>query len=176
MALAPARGEWFKAAARKRGEETAAVQHCHPASYPPLVALIEDDAATAAVIQELLETAGYRWVAAHSLPTALAMLEREQPDLLILDLVLHGVPIGWWLLDQLGRDPRTAAIRVIVCSADTGALRAHEDVLRQRGVQILPKPFDIDELEQLVASAAATPAHPAPYPSPYAVPQPVASC
>jgi CheY-like chemotaxis protein len=121
----------------------------------PLVAIIEDDETITALLCELLEAEQYRCLTASSLVTALDLLEREQPDLLIVDIVLGGVAAGWQLLDVLGQNPRTAAIPVIVCSADTRALQSHDGLIEARGIRALAKPFDLDELLQLIGGELA---------------------
>jgi CheY-like chemotaxis protein len=125
----------------------------------PLVAIIEDDETITALLCELLEAEQYRCLTASSLVTALDLLDREQPDLLILDIVLGGVAAGWQLLDRLAESPRTAAIPVIVCSADTRTLEAHDGLIKARGIRILAKPFDLEELLQLIASGLAASAN-----------------
>jgi two-component system, cell cycle response regulator CpdR len=118
------------------------------------VVVIEDDDAIKALIQDILQEEGYRCMVESSANAGLELIERVQPDVLILDIVLGGTASGWRLLDQLGRNRCTAAVSVIVCSADAPALTAHEPDLRQRGVAILAKPFDVRDLLRLVEEAA----------------------
>jgi DNA-binding response OmpR family regulator len=68
------------------------------------------------------------------------------------DLILGGGPSGLKLLGQIGRNQHTSAIPVIICSADTKALRGNQQVFLECGIHLLPKPFDIDELLRLVAA------------------------
>jgi CheY-like chemotaxis protein len=117
------------------------------------VAIVEDDDAIRVVIEDLLEGEGYVCLSGSSLESGLDLLERQRPDLLILDIVLGGVASGWMLLDQLGRNPYTAGIPVIVCTADAGALASHEAVLRERGIRCLAKPFDVRDLLRSVEQA-----------------------
>jgi two-component system NtrC family sensor kinase len=63
-----------------------------PASPPDEhVLVVEDDPASARVLRSILEQAGYRVSIAHDGPEALAELERELPDLLLLDWMLPGI-------------------------------------------------------------------------------------
>lgn len=110
------------------------------------IAVIEDDDAISARIEDLLEGEGYRCVASTSAESGTEILERQQPDLLILDVVLGGHPSGWKLLDQLSRNTHTAGIPVIVCAADASALVSHQSVLREQGIRWLAKPFDVQDL------------------------------
>src|SRR5207237_303524 len=72
------------------------------------------------------------------------------PDLLILDIRFGGVASGWRLLDQLGRNPHTARIPVILCTADARALESQRAALVERGIRCLAKPFDVADLLGLV--------------------------
>ncbi|MDB4947695.1 MAG: His Kinase (Phospho-acceptor) protein [Gemmatimonadetes bacterium] len=55
------------------------------------VLVVEDDPASARVLRSILEQAGYRVSLAHDGPEALAELDRELPDLLLLDWMLPGI-------------------------------------------------------------------------------------
>ncbi len=128
------------------------MSHAHMQSIPDSarIAIVEDDDAIRTLLEDLLESEGYRCLAGASLDSGLELIERQQPDLLILDVVLGGRATGWILLDQLVRNPHTAAIPVIVCTADTLALLDQQAVLRERGIHWLTKPFDVLELLHLV--------------------------
>jgi DNA-binding response OmpR family regulator len=115
------------------------------------IIVVEDDESIAALMMELLNAQGYRCLTARTASAGYDLVENQLPDLLILDLVLGGVPAGWRLLDQLSRNRHTSTIAVIVCTADTNALRSHATVLRERGIHLMAKPFEIDELVRLAA-------------------------
>ena len=119
------------------------------------VAVVEDDPAILALIQELLESEGYVCLIASSAKAGLELAQQERPDLLIVDVVLGSAHAGWKLLDQLGSDPYTAALPVIIRTADAASLRDHEAVLRERGIRCLSKPFDLAELLELVEQACS---------------------
>ena len=57
---------------------------------------------------------------------------------------------GWRVLAELAADPRTRAIPVIVSSAALDDLSNRGDELRERGIETLPKPFDIDDLLMMI--------------------------
>ena len=117
------------------------------------MAVVEDDPAILALIQELLQSEGYLCLIASSAKAGLELAQQERPDLLIVDVVLGSAHAGWKLLDQLGSDPYTAALPIIICTADAASLRDHEAVLRERGIRCLSKPFDVAELLELVEQA-----------------------
>jgi len=105
------------------------------------IAIVEDDDAIRVLIKDLLEGEGYVCLAGTSFIGGLELVERQQPDLLILDVILRGGASGWMLLDQLVPNPYTAGIRVIVCTADANVLVNQRAVLSERGIGCLAKPL-----------------------------------
>jgi DNA-binding response OmpR family regulator len=67
------------------------------------VAVIEDDPNTAALVALYLEREGYRVLRAEDGASGLAMVSRERPDLVVLDLMLPRVD-GWEVCRRLRRD------------------------------------------------------------------------
>lgn len=83
-------------------------------------------------------------------------LQADPPDLIILDIRMESPESGWTLLELLTLDHRLSKIPVIVCSAAIVDLRAHQDWLSQNGIAVLPKPFNIDQLHEVVETALAS--------------------
>lgn len=73
-----------------------------------------------------------------------------QPDLIILDAKLGAHREGLLLLQKLKMYRPTEAIPVLLCTAADDLIRQNEATLRERGIPILSKPFDIDDLLQYV--------------------------
>ena len=122
----------------------------------PLIAVLDDDPAFLNLMNILLGQEGYRTVTSREERDALAMIRRERPDLLIMDLRMLSPRTGWLLLDELRRHPDTAALPVIVCSGDGDALRENAGVLRERRCVALAKPFDLEDLLEKVRSSIGT--------------------
>jgi CheY-like chemotaxis protein len=59
---------------------------------------------------------------------------------------------GRMLLERLRRDDSTAAIPVIVCSADGVQVHEQRQWLQGHGIPVLDKPFDLDVFLALVAA------------------------
>jgi DNA-binding response OmpR family regulator len=112
----------------------------------PLIAVVDDDNAFVDLMREVLTDEGYRVVVGTAEEDAAAMVAREQPALTILDLRMTEAGSGITILHTLRDDPSTAALPVLICSADLIFLRDHADDLRALGCQTLPKPFDLDAL------------------------------
>lgn len=68
------------------------------------VAIVEDDILMALLLEEICRNAGYRIVGqAKDVRSALPMLERESPDILLLDFKLGGERNGLDLIDRVKR-------------------------------------------------------------------------
>lgn len=102
------------------------------------IAVIEDDLPIGNLLQEVLEKQGYAVRRAYSGTEALYLLEREKPDLALLDLMLPGLS-GEEVL------PHLQGVPVIVLTAKAGV----EDKVRLLlggAADYLTKPFQIPEL------------------------------
>lgn len=125
------------------------------------ILVIEDDVDTREVMAAALEAAGYTVTATDQ---AFGNIKRQAPDLIILDLFLHGEAHGWEQLDILTLDPKTRRIPVILCTAGLASLAAHRAKLLAMDVHVLEKPFDLAALEAIVSMAlAAAPRRPEPF-------------
>lgn len=124
----------------------------------PLIAVVNDDSTFLDLMHDLLSEAGYRAVIHKESDSAYELVKAEQPALVVLDIRMDHQESGWQVLELLRLDPATAAIPVIVCSADAVALRAKAARLAELGCVPLEKPFDLDELLRLVEAALGPPA------------------
>jgi CheY-like chemotaxis protein len=84
----------------------------------PLIAVVNNDLPFLDLMKELLTEEGYRVILHHEGDTAYALIRKEQPDLVILDIRLEYPEAGWTVLDLIQLDPETTHIPVILCSAD----------------------------------------------------------
>lgn len=107
------------------------------------ILIIDDDAATGDLEQEILERAGYAVQRAYSGTEALLLLKNSRPDLILLDLMLPGLS-GEEVLPQL------QGIPVIVVSA-RAAVQDKVKLLLGGAADYLTKPFDVKELLARVA-------------------------
>ncbi len=129
---------------------------------PRRIMIMDDAAEIVALLHDLLTEEGYD-VAAYAALQDLEEVERVNPDLIILDLLFGGETQGWQILQQLETRPSTASIPVLLCSAANAQLEAHADVLHAKGVRMVAKPFDVDDLLAGIAEALdPCPRRPAP--------------
>jgi DNA-binding response OmpR family regulator len=118
---------------------------------PPRVLIVEDDPDTLVILRVNLHHAGIEPILAGDGRTAIARIEAEAPDAVLLDVLLPGVD-GWQVLEELHGmgDP----VPVIVCSGKNNPAdiqRAHD----LGAVGYLVKPFDIDRLIDVTTEAIA---------------------
>jgi CheY-like chemotaxis protein len=117
------------------------------------VAVVNDDRTFVGLVRELLQEQGWETVGLHEGDAAFEVIKRDQPDLVILDIRMERPDTGWRVLNLLILDPATRAIPVIMCSADWSELEQKQAWLKERGVGILPRPFDLDDLYSSVNRA-----------------------
>jgi CheY-like chemotaxis protein len=78
------------------------------------------------------------------------MIRGMQPDLVVLDIRMEHPESGWVVLDLVRLDPKTTHIPVIVCTADAQFVRERSEHLREKRAEVLHKPFDLDDLLEMV--------------------------
>jgi CheY-like chemotaxis protein len=97
-------------------------------------------------MHELLEDEGYEVVTHKEVKGVYEKVREDNPDFIILDIVIGGEKKGWELLELLTLDPKTRRVPLLVCTAAVQSLREREEQLTRLGIQGLPKPFDLDAL------------------------------
>lgn len=132
-----------------------------PADLPvsaaqPAILVVDDTPALLDVVRTALEHEGYRVVTCLESREAVRLAHEERPDMIMLDVVMPEVS-GWEVLARLRSDAGFARTPVIVCTAYvTEALgRLAELQGPDRHLGLLPKPFELEELLEVVASVTA---------------------
>lgn len=108
-----------------------------------VIFVVDDDVSIGNLLEELLTGEGYAVRRAYSGTEARMLLEREQPDLVLLDLMLPGLS-GEELLPMIQGAP------VIVLSAKAG-VQDKVELLLGGAADYVTKPFDSKELLARVA-------------------------
>ena len=109
------------------------------------IVYIEDNLSNLKLVEQLLDRLpGMRLIPAMQGKLGIDLARQHRPDLILLDLHLPDLH-GREVLEQLKRDPATAAIPVVVISAD--ATPAQVERLRASGAtDYLTKPIDVQSL------------------------------
>lgn len=111
---------------------------------PSTILIVEDEPAIAELLAINLEFAGHRAVRAIDAEQALAMIQHELPDLILLDWMLPGMP-GVRLAEKLRAEERTREIPIIMLTA------RGDEADKVRGLETgaddyITKPFSPKEL------------------------------
>lgn len=107
--------------------------------------LVVDDSPTERFfLTNLLRKSGYEVLTAENGEQGVAMAKEEQPDLVLMDVVMPGLN-GFQATRQLSRDPTTQKIPVILCTTkDQETDRVWG--MRQGAVEYLVKPVVAEDL------------------------------
>jgi PAS domain S-box-containing protein len=118
---------------------------------PPLVLVVDDDAAVAASLRDQIEACGYRVAVSACGEDAYTAIKTETPDVIVLDLVLPDMD-GTELIMRLKTEGALARIPIIaVTGAHVG--RAKAGILRNFGIPALGKPWETEALIEKVEGA-----------------------
>ncbi len=112
------------------------------------VLVVEDDRATSALLRDVVEEQGLRFVPANEGHLALELARDERPSVITLDLDLPDTD-GHSVLHRLLADERTRGIPIVVV---TGHARFLPDGDCHRVAGVLEKPLDVDDLTRLLHS------------------------
>ncbi|HLA85712.1 MAG TPA: response regulator [Thermoguttaceae bacterium] len=128
------------------------------------VLLVDDDHEIIESLRVALSAKGYEVVIARDGNQGLAMVEREDPDMLILDMMMPKRS-GFLVLERLRR-ARPVPLRIIMITANEGS--RHKAYAEMLGVDdYIRKPFAMDRLLDSVGRLLGQPPEkPAPEPQP----------
>ena len=112
----------------------------------PLILIVEDDSFQCTLLERLLDKAGYRSASAHSGGEALALLGRQQPDLILMDVNLPDLN-GLEITRRLKASPSMAAIPIVMITGHSGR-QVLQASLSAGAIDFLVKPFDREVLLQ----------------------------
>ena len=129
-------------------------------SEPKTVLIIDDDSDYVRAIQALLESAGYRVRSASNGRDGLQLAKAVEPDLILLDIIMTERTEGFFVLQEMRRDPALAKTPVIVVSsiyADEPAFRVDPEAGWLPANLFLAKPL---EPARLLAEAARLTSNP----------------
>lgn len=112
------------------------------------ILIVDDDAEIVESVRYALESKGFEVLVGRDGNQGLAMAEREDPDLVILDMMMPKRS-GFLVLEKLRRT-RPTPLRVIMITANEGS--RHKAYAEMLGVDdYIRKPFAMDRLVESVA-------------------------
>jgi len=113
------------------------------------IIIVEDQPDVADLFEEMLSVDGYQVIKIHSSTGALSVIQAENPDLVLLDIMMPDVS-GLEVLRFMRREPGLQQIPVVIVSAKT----LPEDIRTglEAGASVyLTKPVDLEVLLKTVA-------------------------
>jgi DNA-binding response OmpR family regulator len=113
----------------------------------PLILVVEDDADVCTVLCTFLEDIQHRVAVANDHSTGAEILEKLNPALLVVDIMLQGGNGN-----DLARLARTKNIPVLLMSGDLKSIER----LQEENAPFLQKPFRLSELEEWVEKLLPT--------------------
>ena len=116
----------------------------HP-DRDPLVVIVEDDKNFSDILKDYAQDHGYNSVMVHEGNNAFDIIKENQPDAVILDIMLPGKD-GWQILKELKQDETTADIPVHLMSAGEATAKK---VKKEGAISFLKKPIDTATLDKL---------------------------
>jgi CheY-like chemotaxis protein len=112
----------------------------------PLIVIADDDAAIAGLLHELLTDEGYDTRCFSSGQAAYSAIQRQHPDLVILDVQMEQYDSGLRVLKKLRSNPATEQMPVILYTANSILLHQREHEVRAYHADMLEKPFLIEQV------------------------------
>jgi two-component system, response regulator, stage 0 sporulation protein F len=110
---------------------------------------VDDEKPVLDVLSEYVQSQGYATHTASGGAEALAVVERERPDLVLLDLRMPGVD-GLEVLRRLRQAGPRPAVIMVTANEDLALAR---ETLKSGAFDYVAKPFDFQYLDRVVAAA-----------------------
>jgi len=114
------------------------------------IMVVDDSPTERAFMEGMLKKRGYEVVLVDSGETAIERSKADQPDLILMDVVMPGLN-GFQATRAISRDPATRAIPIILCtskSQETDKIWG----MRQGARDYIVKPVNRDELLEKIAA------------------------
>ena len=115
------------------------------------VLVIDGATVVGELMREVLEEEGYRVSVTTEVPADPADMAQDGVDLILLDPGIGGEDPDGWFRQSLEHDHEAMGIPLVVCTSNSRILRNLADDLALRNIDVVPKPFDIDALLEVVA-------------------------
>jgi CheY-like chemotaxis protein/CHASE3 domain sensor protein len=119
--------------------------------HEPFVVIVEDDKNFANILQDYARDHGFKSVMVSEGTHAVEIIKEQQPDAVILDIMLPGKD-GWQILKELKQDETTLHIPVHLMSAGEAAANR---VRKEGAISFLKKPVNTETLDKLFGDIMA---------------------
>ncbi len=123
------------------------------------ILVVNDDPAILDLFEEILTDEGYTVTLDNfrrSTSDLMDAVREIHPDLVVMDFVVGGELKGWQLLQATQMDRSVRDIPVIICTAAVKQVTELGGHLQSLGVHVVIKPFDIDDLLDVITKVWET--------------------
>ncbi len=121
----------------------------------PHVVVVDDEPEIVSFILEVLQDEEIPAASCGFGATALSCVRTRLPKVILLDIQMPGLD-GIEIFKRLKSDPRTTGMFVIFVTANADRLTTWFPNYAEQGAALLRKPFDVDDLVDLVKQGLAT--------------------
>ena len=117
------------------------------------ILVIDDSSTNIVLLNAVLIQNGYEVITAFNAKEAFYHLEKETPDLILLDLLMPEIS-GFDLLEHLKKNDKFKSVPVVIVSAIGN--KENIELTREMGaVSFISKPIDVDQLLETVSRLLA---------------------
>ena len=118
-------------------------------SFGGNILVVDDDADIREVLADRLESLGYRVFAAETAKVGLELLERQNPQLVLLDIEMPDMN-GIDMLREIRRGEHDVTVVMITAY---GTIERAVEAMKEGAYDFIPKPFEPDHIALIVAKA-----------------------
>src|SRR5215470_15619803 len=112
------------------------------------ILIVDDDPEIVSMLSTRLSARGYKVTTASDGHKAIEIAKREQPDVLLLDVMMPGKS-GWEVARALKQDPVTQGIKIVMVTAIGEQVNEITSPLYGADAHI-DKPFEFERLERVI--------------------------
>src|SRR3982751_3629519 len=103
------------------GAATSSVNAARPQPSSARIMIVDDEPVNIKVVRKYLQIAGYEnFVTTSESPKAMAMIRKEKPDVILLDVMMPQVS-GLRILQEIRTDPDLSHLPVLILTASSDA-------------------------------------------------------
>jgi nitrogen regulation protein NR(I) len=115
----------------------------------PLILVVDDSQAIVTLMKEFLKEEGYNTISAKSTKEALFLIDKENPDLVIMDIKMPDTNGLDALIEIKSKDPKLSVIMMTAYGTTQTAIEA----MKRGAYDYITKPFKNDELKIMIRKA-----------------------
>ncbi len=117
---------------------------------PKRILVVDDSSEILDLFRDLLSDEGYTVITQHYPIESAAQVRRAAPDLIILDHWMHNKEVSQVAITRIRMAADLAHIPIIICTGFANGQDVQAIAHREKNLQVLSKPFNIDDLYEMV--------------------------